>query len=100
MNPLQLQQNVCENCGEALFGMEEPNSSSKKGLIYATFGWLFLAVSILFMPFVFGTAAFFMGLMTFLERSQIHGAILVFFAAIITIFGTLFSIFVAWTMFM
>ncbi|NHM31421.1 hypothetical protein [Neobacillus terrae] len=40
---MNLLQNVCENCREAIFRMEEPYSSSKKGLIYAAFGWLFLA---------------------------------------------------------
>lgn len=69
------------------------------GLAYVVFGWIFFAISLLFIPILFGAAAFFMGLMTFWERSQFHGAVLMGFAFLGTLFGSLLSFVVAGTYF-
>jgi hypothetical protein len=69
------------------------------GVAYALFGWVFLAISFLFLPIVFGTAALLMGFMLYHNQSKVHGAILMFFAAIGLIVGTLISVVVAGTMF-
>lgn len=73
--------------------------SKKNGLTYAVSGWLFFAISLLFIPILFGAGALFMGYMTFQKRSPLHGVILMFFAATGLILGSLFSFLVAGTNF-
>ena len=68
-------------------------------MAYIVFGWLFATLSFLFLPIIFGPVAFFMGFMTFCDRSKVHGAILMAFAAAGLILGSLLSIVVAGTMF-
>jgi hypothetical protein len=72
---------------------------NKGSVAFVVFGWIFFTISLLFIPILFGAAAFFMGLLTFWERSQVHGAILMAFAALGTILGTLFSFIVAGSFF-
>jgi uncharacterized membrane protein YccC len=73
--------------------------NKKKGLAYVVFGWLFFAMSLLFIPLLFGAGALFMGYQTFHKRSEWHGVILMFFAAVGIILGSLFSFFVSGTNF-
>lgn len=75
------------------------NNSKLKGLTYVFFGWVCVVLSVLITPILFGSIAFFMSLMTFLERSRVHGALMLFFAIIGTLLGTLLSFFVTGTMF-
>jgi len=91
--------NICQSCGSVTFQPDVSSSSKKKGLTYVILGWLFFAISLVFMPLLFGVGAVFMGIMTFCERSQVHGAILTFFAATGLILGTLFSFMVSGTFF-
>jgi hypothetical protein len=70
-----------------------------KGTGYMVAGWIFFAISLLFVPILFGAAAFFMGLMTYWEKSEFHGVILMGFAALGTIFGTMLAFMVAGTLF-
>jgi hypothetical protein len=90
---------VCHNCGGVNMTEKRLATNKKKGLVYAVFGWIFFAISIVFMPIIFGAVALCMGIITFFERSQVHGAILSFFAASGLILGTLFNFFVTGTMF-
>ncbi len=91
--------NVCQSCGSVTLHHEAASTSKSKGIMYAVLGWLFFAISLLFMPLLFGVGAVFMGVMTFLERNQVHGAILTFFAAIGLVLGSLFSFMVSGTFF-
>ncbi len=91
--------NVCENCGKVTVLYPNTHEDKKKGLAFAIFGWLFAAISFLFIPIVFGALALFLGFMTYHDRSKVHGAILMGFSAIGLILGSLFSLVVAGTMF-
>ena len=77
----------------------ETYKTSKFGFIYPIIGWMCFAVSLLFLPILFGGAALFMGIMTFFDRSPVHGVILMFFSASGLVLGTLFNVFVTGTMF-
>ena len=90
---------VCQSCGSVTFQQEASSSSKRKGISYVILGWLFFAISLVFLPLLFGIGAVFMGILTFCERSQVHGAILTFFAATGLILGTLFSFMVSGTFF-
>jgi hypothetical protein len=90
---------ICQSCGSVTVQPEDTASSKKIGITYVILGWLFFAISLVFLPLVFGVGAVFMGIMTFCERSQVHGAILTFFAATGLILGTLFSFMVSGTIF-
>ena len=72
----------------------------RSGLGYVVAGWLAVAISFLFIPILFGAVAFFMGLMTYWERNEAHGAILMGCAAVSTIVGSLLSFLVAGTFFL
>jgi hypothetical protein len=89
--------NICQTCGSLT--MEATTSNNKLGIVYAGFGWLFFIISLVFMPIIFGAAALLMGFLTYHDRNQVHGMILMFFAAVGLIVGSLFSIVVAGTMF-
>jgi hypothetical protein len=89
---------ICQSCGSVTI-KQEASSSRQNGITYVILGWLFFAISLVFLPLVFGMASVFMGIMTFCERSQVHGAILTFFAAVGLILGTLFSFMVSGTIF-
>jgi uncharacterized membrane protein len=78
---------------------EENNLRKKTSFIFPVLGWISFAISLLFLPILFGGLALFMSIMTFFERSQVHGAILMVFSATGLILGTLFNIFVTGTMF-
>lgn len=78
---------------------EETYKSSKFGFIFPIIGWMCFIVSLLFIPILFGGVALFMGIMTFFDRSPVHGVILMFFSASGLVLGTLFNVFVTGTMF-
>jgi hypothetical protein len=90
---------ICHNCGVTKMADKATDSNKKRGLIFTVFGWIFFAISLVFMPILFGAVALCMGIITFFERSQVHGAILTIFAASGLIIGTLFNFFVTGTMF-
>lgn len=89
---------ICQSCGNMTL-VQEISQSKKSGIVYAALGWVFFAVSLLFIPLLFGTAALAMGFMTYHERNVVHGVILMFCAAVSTVLGSLFSFIVAGTMF-
>lgn len=91
--------NVCQSCGTIAVNYEEAALNQKKGIYYVVLGWMFFAISLLFMPILFGGGALVMGFLTYHERSQIHGLILMFFASVGLVIGSLFSFIVAGTMF-
>jgi hypothetical protein len=90
---------ICHSCGSVTIKHEEKAITKKKGITYVVLGWMFFAISLLFLPIIFGVGSLFMGIMTFCERSQVHGAILIFFAAAGLILGSLFSFMVSGTLF-
>jgi hypothetical protein len=91
--------NICENCRSATITHEETTTTKGTGITYIVLGWVFFAISLLFVPILFGVGAFLMGILTFTGRSQAHGVILMFFAAVGLILGSLYSFMVAGTMF-
>ncbi|ALC89360.1 hypothetical protein AM500_05865 [Bacillus sp. FJAT-18017] len=91
-----MEANVCQHCGQAAFVVEK-EAQDKKGFLYILLGWLFVALSVVFLPLLFGGAALYMGAMTFFDRSRTHGAILMGAAMFATLLGLLFSVFVAGT---
>jgi uncharacterized membrane protein len=96
-NESRVNSNVCQSCGSVTYN--ETVSYKKSGIVYMVFGWLFAAISLIFLPIVFGAAAFFMGFLTYYGRSKVHGAIIMVFASVGLVLGSLFSFFVAGTMF-
>ena len=76
----------------------QPQVTSGTGYMIA--GWICFAISLLFVPVLFGAVAFFMGFMTYGERSEFHGVLLMGFAALGTIFGSMLSFLVAGTFFL
>lgn len=89
----------CQNCGNITLANDGAVATKKSGLTYVALGWLFLAISLIFMPIIFGVAALAMGFMTYHERNELHGIMLMVFAATSTVLGTLFSFIVSGTMF-
>jgi len=92
--------NVCQNCGSLTIKHEGHGSIKKLGIVYPIIGWAFFLISLVFIPLLFGAIAFCMGLLTYFERSKFHGSILMFFAAVGLILGSLVSFMVAGTMFL
>jgi hypothetical protein len=91
--------NFCQSCGRMTHSYEETDFSKKTGIAYVILGWFFFAVSLLFIPILFGAVAFCMGFLTYSVRSKTHGVILMFFAAMGLLLGSMFSFIVAGTMF-
>lgn len=89
---------ICQSCGNVTLLYPE-KSTKKSGIAFVVFGWLFAAISFLFLPIVFGILALYMGFMTYIDRNKVHGAILMAFAGTGLILGTFISIFVAGTIF-
>ncbi|OCA87721.1 hypothetical protein A8F94_07660 [Bacillus sp. FJAT-27225] len=85
------------HCGQAAIGIVKEKTGEKKGVMYVLLGWLFVALSVMFLPLVFGAAALYMGAMIFFDRSRTHGAILMASALAATMIGLMHSIFVAGT---
>jgi hypothetical protein len=92
--------NVCQNCGKVAFSHEAAEASKKSGIGYALLGWMFSIVSLLFVPILFGTLAFALGLITYYGRSKGHGTALMVFAVISFVFGSMLSFFVSGTFFL
>lgn len=91
--------NICQNCGKVTVLYPEAPASKTKGIAYVVFGWIFSFISLLFIPILFGALALYMGFMTYCDRSKVHGVILMSFAAVGLVLGSLFSIVVSGTMF-
>lgn len=91
--------NVCDNCGKVALSYEETSVSKKSGIGYAVLGWMFSIISLLFVPILFGTLAFALGLITYYGRSKAHGTALMVFAGFSFIFGSMLSFFVSGTIF-
>jgi len=77
--------------------VNEQPQTKKLSLAVTFLGWISFAISLLFIPILFGAGAFFVGLLTFWDRSQLHGAVLMGFAAVGTILGSLLSFMVSGT---
>lgn len=86
----------CPSCG-SVKKVEQKEENKKGSLSFVIFGWIFTAISFLFIPILFGGAALCMGILTYFDRSKTHGAILMFFAAMGLILGSLFSFMVTGT---
>ncbi|PFN99244.1 hypothetical protein COJ85_20020 [Bacillus sp. AFS076308] len=92
--------NVCQSCGRITLKHEGANSDKKQGIIFPILGWTFFVISLMFIPILFGAAAFLMGFFTFHDRSKAHGVVLMMFASGGLILGSLFSIMVSGTLFL
>jgi hypothetical protein len=92
--------NVCQSCGKIAIANEDAIGGKKSGIGYALLGWMFSFVSLLFVPILFGTLAFALGLFTYFGRSKSHGIALMIFASICFVFGSLLSFFVSGTFFL
>ena len=68
--------------------MQEQN----QGVLYITLGWVFFAISLLFIPILFGAGTFIMGFLTYRTYSQIHGMILMVFSVVGIVLGMLIGI--------
>lgn len=91
--------NICQSCGSVTMTHEETASNKMTGITYVVLGWIFFSISLLFIPILFGALALSMGFFTYSERSKTHGVILMLFAAMGLVLGSLFSFMVAGTMF-
>lgn len=66
------------------------HTQAKQGKkVYIILGWIFFAVSILFIPILFGAGAFIMGYLVRKENNETHGVILMVMAIAGAIIGTL-----------
>ncbi|WP_040208839.1 hypothetical protein [Neobacillus jeddahensis] len=91
--------NVCQNCGQRTSHLMEETTHKMKGIGYPIAGWIFFTISLLILPIVFGMAALVLGFFTYHDRGKVHGMILMFFAAMGLILGSLFSYMVSGTLF-
>lgn len=80
----------CSSCGKSIMENTAQNSATpgnpsipgnetnSNGLVYKILGWFFFAVSLLFIPIIFGAGAFIMGylLRKSDKRNESHGTIL------------------------
>ncbi|WP_407267771.1 zinc-ribbon domain-containing protein [Radiobacillus sp. PE A8.2] len=64
-------------------------SQEKNGLVYVILGWVFFAISLLFIPILFGAGAFIMGFLTYKTRGTTHGVILMVMGVVGLLLGTL-----------
>ncbi|MGY4691766.1 zinc-ribbon domain-containing protein [Salibacterium sp. K-3] len=94
--------NYCSSCGTGIgrsqvsasddsaggSSFPEENDQGKK---YVILGWLFFAISLILIPILFGTGAFIMGFLTYKKRNQTHGVVLMIFAVVGTIIGTMIA---------
>ncbi|MEH7417931.1 hypothetical protein V7266_21900 [Neobacillus drentensis] len=92
--------NVCQSCGRITLKHDGAGSDKKQGLIFLILGWLFFVISLVFIPILFGAASFLMGFFTFHDRSKAHGVVLMMFASVGLILGSLFSFMVSGTLFL
>jgi hypothetical protein len=95
-----LNTHVCQDCGRFTLKHEGANSNKKQGIIFPILGWTFFILSLVFIPILFGAAAFLIGFFTFHDRSKAHGTVLMIFASAGFILGSLFSIMVSGTLFL
>jgi hypothetical protein len=89
---------VCPHCG-TLKKTEKKEKVKKEALPYMIMGWIFTAISFLFIPLLFGAVALCMGLITYFDRSKAHGVLLMSCAAVGIIIGSVISIMVSGTVF-
>lgn len=101
----------CSSCGTKIGEIKvvkviqevESNSNSqienskKQGTAYIVLGWVCFAISLLFIPLLFGAVAFIMGYLTYKVRSETHGVVLMVFSIVGTIFGMLLGM-IVWSM--
>lgn len=68
----------------------------KKGKkIYIVFGWLFFAISLLFIPILFGAGTVIMGYLVRKENNETHGVVLMVMGVAGAILGSLLGMAVA-----
>jgi hypothetical protein len=67
----------------------------KQGTIYIVLGWVFFALSLIFIPILFGAGTFIMGFLTYRNGKQTHGVILMVFAVVGVVLGMLLGVMVA-----
>lgn len=93
----------CSNCGTKIGEIKvvkvvqevESHANSqienpkKQGTVYIVIGWVSFAISLLFIPLIFGAVAFIMGFLTYKTRSEIQGVVLMVCSIVGTIFGML-----------
>ena len=87
------------NTNKVAISYGETSASKKTGVSYAVVGWIFSLISLIFVPILFGSLAFSLGLVTYYGRSRAHGAALMIFAAICLVLGSMLSFFVTGTLF-
>ncbi|ADU31992.1 zinc ribbon domain-containing protein [Evansella cellulosilytica] len=56
-------------------------------VVYIVLGWVFFAISLLFIPPLFGVGAFVMGLLLYRTGADTHGIIMMVLSAVGTVFG-------------
>ena len=102
---VQFEQDVsfCSSCGKnirenttqnsAILGNQSVvgNGTKSDGLVYKILGWVFFAVSLLFIPIIFGAGAFIMGylLRKSDKQNESHGTILMVMGVAGAILGML-----------
>jgi RsiW-degrading membrane proteinase PrsW (M82 family) len=85
--------------GTAALESSTIGQSQKRGTGYVVFGWVFALISLLLLPIFFGAMALYMGYKTFHVRSPLHGIVIMFFAGMGIILGSLYSFVVTGTAF-
>lgn len=95
--------NYCSSCGKSIMEDVAQNSvvldnqsvvgneTKSDGLVYKILGWFFFAVSLLFIPIIFGAGAFIMGylLRKSDKQNENHGTILMVMGVAGAILGML-----------
>jgi hypothetical protein len=67
----------------------QTEQQKQQGTAFVVLGWIFFALSLFIVPILFGAGTFIMGFLTYRNRSQVHGTILMVFAVVGTVLGLL-----------
>ncbi|MEW9677282.1 zinc-ribbon domain-containing protein [Lentibacillus sp. L22] len=91
-------ENFCSSCGANLANGSDASipatadlsgTNKKEGTVFVVLGWVFFAISILFIPILFGAGAFIMGYLVRKHGKETHGIILMVLSVAGAILGML-----------
>jgi len=85
---------TCSSCEAELpvsAAQELSATSESDGKLYPILGWVFVVLTLIVLPIIFGPAAFVMGVLTFRKRSKVHGIVLMVVSVIVLIIAVILS---------
>lgn len=89
---LALQQATGENTFNDQTITHVQSSPNNNGTVFVILGWVFFAISLIFIPILFGAGAFIMGYLVRKNSNETHGTILMVMAIAGAVLGMLIGI--------